>query len=348
MIFRSTLLLTLLSISTAFAQSSYYNSTQGQGGTASEAEVVKYFSKYVYEMKKPYMVFHWFSAIGRNPIWSGPISAYDYAGYNYIQNQGVRFFQGYCSQQNPSVNPADCGLISPTTYGTSNMYGPGLYAAQDPVTTASYGGGQNTAVLVQIQLPKGLRIFDAAKDYQAFPQEIINYFQSEQCAGLSRIDSLLRIGNPSYFYGGNLTTDKCKLLVRRLLKDQLRIEGFFYAYGSTSFQGCNGYSPVSQSSETAAIGNYQGPFNQRAFILTSPGKISPKNVKVFNMQTPDDKTDRVTLYSVFKLAGSSFAGSYGNATWKDMTPNDANSNVLDWLKENIMGCKAEVPYGPAQ
>ncbi len=331
----------LLNFSVAFARTDSTN--QFQGRVASEAEVVQYLSKYVYELKRPYMVFHWFDATNRNALWKSPISAYDYAGYNYVRNQGSRFFQSYCSTQNSSLNPDDCSPASTPNYGMNNMYGPGFYAAQNPMETYSFGGGPGNAVLIQIQLPKGFKTLDLVKDTPLFPSEISNYFQNEQCPYFSSLSALVQL--PSG-YGDR---DQCKLAVRRVLKDKLNIEGFFYDYGNfLSISGCNSDALVPPSSETAAIGNYRGPFGQRALVLTSTGRISPSNVRIFNSQTPDAKTDRITLDAIFKLMSGRIYSGYLRLTWSDVPSNDTNPNVVDWLKENVMGCKAEVPYGPTR
>jgi len=341
----------MLNLSVAFAQTNNAASMI-QGRVASETEVVQFISKYTYEMKKSYKVFHWFNGGGRNAVWSSPLSASNPSGYDHLVNLGRRYYNSFCSQKNPSVNPSDCTDLSDLQYGRSGFYGAALYTSIDPAATASYGvsSGPNW-VLMQVQLPQGYRVLDLMKDDRvAFPQEVLNFFSQEGCA--NRVTSFYRLimvgtTNLNGFYNGTTidsAAEKCALTVRRILKDEVKMDGFFYNYGAAAFQECIKPSDeVTKSAETVALGGYQGPFSQRALIITNPDKMSANDVKVFNTQTPDAKDDRITILSAFDSARSMYSQYL---TWQDIGAQERDPKIGKWLKENIIGCKNEVPYRP--
>jgi len=333
----------MLSLSTAFAQTS----ASIQGRVANEAEVVQYLAKYMYELKKPYMIFHWFNGSGRNSVWTNPLASNNPSGYDHLENLGNRYYQSFCSISNPSANPKDCGDLTDLKYGKGNMYGPALYNSIDPVATYSYGGyGSSTWVLMQTQLPRGYRVMDIAKDSQYLPQEISNFFMQAKCPlMINSIDALIKVGYYNYNNYNGATPDSCLMTARRILKDHLKMDGFFYPYSASRFQGCN-TQKVPNSAETAAIGNYQGPFGMRAFILTNPAKISRTDVKVYNKQTTDSRAERILIYSAFDAVGLGYS-QYFSQAWTDITSADKDPNVSTWLKDNVIGCNTDVPYVPA-
>jgi len=335
-------LLILLTASTVFAQTN--NANQTQGNVATEAEVAQYFSKYVYELKKSYKVFHWFNGAGRNAVWSSRLSASNPSGYDHLVNLSRRYYNAFCSQKNPSANPSDCDL-SDLQYGRDGYYGPGLYASLDPVATAAFGGGSGW-VLMQIQLPKGYRVADLTKDQDvSIPPEVLNFFSQEGCKSTVKSWYRLFSAGMENVNGYNRVDEKCNLMIRRLLKDRLKVDGFFYRYGTSNFQGCNQSSTIiPQSAETAAIGGYQGPFGVRALIVANTDKITASDVRVFNSQTSDAKADRTFIMSAFENIRSGY-GSFFN--WKDIIPQDRDPQINKWLQENIIGCSNDVPYGPA-
>ncbi len=329
----------VLSLSTGLAQTS----ANIQGRVANENEVVQYLAKYMYELKKPYMVFHWFNGRGRNAVWTSPLASNSPSGYDHLENLGNRYYQSFCSFRNPSANPKDCGDLTDLKYGALNMYGPALYNSIDPVATFSYGGYGSDWVLMQTQLPRGYRVMDVAKDNQLFPREISNFFLQASCSvAVQNISGLLQVGYTNYSY---IVSDSCLMTARRILKDQLKMDGFFYSYSAIDFQECN-RQPVANSVETAAIGNYQGPFNGRAFILANPAKISRNSVKVYNEQTTDATAERALILSVFNAFRSAYSGSLFQS-WKDITAADLDRNISTWMKDNLVGCQDDVPYIPA-
>jgi len=338
MISRSLILLILLNVSTAFGFGF------GSGRTADEAEVVQYLSQQVYEMKKQYLVWHWFKNTGRNPVWQSALPSNSREGENYMVGFARRYWQSFCSLTNPSANPRDCGNLNVLKFGATNMYGAALYTSVDPVATFTFGGGPNEWVLMQIQVPKGFRVIDLAKDSSPLPKEIKNFFNQAQCPTATTVDELFRMGQYNINSGSN-QYEACAATVRRIFKDTLKIDGFFYTYASSNFRGCNTRG-VSRSAETDALGGYQGPFGGRAFVITSPDKIAAKDIKVFNQHTPDAKADRSmiasAMYSVH--GGQSYAA---HIAWTDISAQQIDPGFSSWLQENLIGCKEEVPYGPA-
>ena len=210
------------------------------------------------------------------------------------------FFQTFCTKDN-SLNPPDCTNPNTLSYGTSNMYGPGLYASTDPVATAKYGSGAGW-VLLQIRLPKGFRYFDLKNGYVNLPQPAIDVLHSYGCGNIYGssfyLDSLLAIGRNTYSgspYSGSYSSysNQCVLKVRQLLKDYVKMDGFIYSYSASTFEQCS-----------------QSYGHQAAFVLTSSRGVSASHVRVFNSQTDDNFKDRLRIQTLFYYADIKSRGMY--------------------------------------
>src|SRR5262249_25131637 len=141
----------------------------------------------------------------------------------------VKAWMSLCTG-NPSLDPTDCaydedGLL----HNRGNMFGPGFYAADDPVVTMSYGGG-NDWVLLQVRLPVGFRYLDIREDVQSFDE---GYQLFSDCP--SRVGSIYSLFANLSIYA---LPDVCRLKIRRLLKDLLHLDGFYYDYSRTRYTQC--------------------------------------------------------------------------------------------------------------
>lgn len=276
-----------------------------------------FLSQYVYELTRPIYTWNWSNAAGRDPIWLTNLSAFSPAGIDHLKSTTSRYWQSFCSK-NAKLNPPDCGdaQFTPDGYiGQGNMYGPGLYAAVDPVSTMSYGGGNQNWVLMQIRLPKGLRILDLQRDGSMnLPLKVQKYLLGLNCPAAwmknsAQLTSMLS-ANETYkngramFAGGDdhiVVSDECLLAIRKILKDDLQIDAFAYSYQGSEFRECdlpvdgtNYYLTYSQS------GN--NPRRQVAFVIANAVRFSSDDIRVFNSQTTDDREDRVRIQSLFYKA----------------------------------------------
>jgi hypothetical protein len=311
---------------------------------------VKYLSGFVYELKQPYYVWNWFNAEGHDPIWKTQLDANSPAGFDHLNSGTHRYWQYLCSNDN-SQNAADCNPNEPkeSVIGTGNMYGPGLYAALDPAATTSFANiwpGHESWVLMQIHLPKGLRVVDLTKDgYTAFPAEIQKYF--ENCH-VSNMNGLVTFG-----MSGNGNVPACLSVVRRLLKQDLKMDALMYNYNASSFSGCQTYAPADKTAETDAIGGYQGPFGFRAFVITNAQSLmKPSDIKVFNSQTRGADENRKMIQAILDISQNA-AAYFPSGLWSDIpsqpvTTVTDTSSTTQWLQQNIIGCKNAPPYGPSK
>ena len=76
----------------------------------------------------------------RSTIWMTSFGAADSLGFSHLQSMSKDYWQEVLLGRHDHRSQR---LHAPQTpmFGRSNMYGPGLYLAVDPVATAGYGGG---------------------------------------------------------------------------------------------------------------------------------------------------------------------------------------------------------------
>jgi len=258
------------------------------GGAASRAEpvdekpLIDFIEKNVRTLDRSVDMWHWFNAYGRNPLWSSHFQSDDPATWRHFDYMARLFFQNFCVTDG-TPNPPDCAGAN-IRFGTGNAYGPGLYVLADPVGTASYGyGSYGGWAVLQIRLPVGFRYLNA-DDYTSFSPEAQTVLQALGCSSGVSIGSLLSVGRYKDSYGS-----QCVLAIRRILKDEIKLDGISYAYSAASFKDCK---PSAESKENHA----------HAFVLTSSRGIGAADVRIFNAQTTDAIEDRARIETLFYLA----------------------------------------------
>jgi len=272
-----------------------------------------YLAQYVYELTTPMFVFHWFSAEGRNSIWKTAQSYKSEAGYDHLASMSVHYWASLCSK-NAALNPSDCPSVGTEQFGQGNMYGPGLYAALDPVATMDYGGGSNgqTWILLKIRLPVGFRFINLKRDgTNAMPLRVQKVLSAYQCPThwidvRSGLDGLMRANNTYMYNSAGYSsesdvhlTDTCLLELRHLLKDHLKINGLLYGYSATSFLECGGYS------------TNQADLSGTAWVIADSSPFTYDDVQVFSSNTPDGDEERIRIQSMFYTAQRAQDASYG-------------------------------------
>lgn len=218
---------------------------------------VKILSQYVKILKKDYTVFHW-----------------DMSGQEGQNEQMV-------------LAAKKMANVFWTWYGRpetaqGGFYGNGLYLATDPISTEGFGGGNNWSLL-QLILPKGMRIIDLGdngivlqKDEDAFNELKIIFAQLE-CSFADM--------NSFFNQGGAGLTSQCQGLVKKIFQETLKIDAFAYSYNQQKFKSCDSSSA----------------FDQRAFVITNPQWINLNNVSFFSAKSRHAQLDRVRIQTLFLL-----------------------------------------------
>jgi hypothetical protein len=175
------------------------------------------------------------------------------------------------------------------------MYGPGLYAAVDPVATRSYGGIGTTWVLVQIRLPIGFTIFDLKRDGGDTPPANSALFNALDKAGCPTNWEYSGGVMNSIFNPATHKNPSCTATIEHILRDKLQVDGFFYSYTFTNFKACQ---------DTSSPQNDTSTFRGGAFVLTNGSMFKADDVRIFNSNTVDDLQDRIDIESTFYKSDS--------------------------------------------
>jgi hypothetical protein len=255
------------------------------------APLTNFVASYKYEMKRPRLIYHWFDASDPyiashgGATWTGKLSATDPIGYQYVQGLSSRYFN--------YNNPSDPG--------SGNMFGPGLYAALDPVATRSYGGGNDSWVLVQLRLPTGFTMLDLLRDgTNSAPMDgdVMAVLKKLGCpTGWNYTSGLLN----NMLDPATHPAPSCTAAIEHILRDQLHIDGFLYGYNSTSFNDCNPPADPSNPNTNGTSGN-GNPLRNGAFVITDSKRFKPGDIRVFNKNTTDDPEGRLKIQSSFYQA----------------------------------------------
>jgi len=264
-------------------------------------QVTSYFSAYIHELKEPVYMFSWAnSAKRKNPVFkSGLNSVPDFLRAE-IRNEANGYWQDLCTHT--SADPADCDPNHPLD--SWNIYGNGFYLAHDPVTTMDFGGSP-AWVLYQVQLSAGLRYVDLndANVISNPPQNILDAFKNLGCPaawiekGVLDFANVFTVANPHQFPDAS---NDCKLALRKVFKENLAINGYFYRYRATRFSEC--------------------PKAREAMVLTDDGKI--QDLKVFNALSAANREDRVRIQSLFYKAAHDDPWTNGFTFLKTLTSPD--------------------------
>lgn len=222
--------------------------------------------------------------------------------------------------------------------GTENTYGNGLYAALDPVVTTAYGGIESTGwLLLEMKLPVGFRFLDL-RALQAVPSNVQTILTKFNC------DSV----DAGFAHGGFDVDKNCQGLIRTLFKDQIKIDGFAYAYGSWTFDGC-----VNDDYES-----------YRAFVITGSDWMRPELINYYTVKTTKNRANRTMIQSLFLNAPSANPEAQEEITlqevltlvksgivfrksllWSDLegTKKASAKSQIDWLKSHKYGCSGKLP-----
>jgi hypothetical protein len=229
----------------------------------------------------------------------------------------------------------------PSDPGSGNMFGPGLYAAVDPVATRNYGGAGTDWVLVQIQLPVGFAMFDLNRDGGDTPPAsgpMIDALQKADCPTSWDYDGgmLNNLFNPSTH-----KNPTCTATIEHILRDKLQVDGFFYSYSYSNFKACQ--PPLDpNSNSTTPDASYRGG----AFVITDGSKFTAQSVRIFNQNTSDDLQDRMDIESSF------YEADQENLNGNGLTPPTVTPQMLyaqypqyqGWTIQSVyMGCSSTCP-----
>jgi hypothetical protein len=255
--------------------------------------VVNFLKGRVRTLKQPVYVWNWFSANGRtNPIWRSRFPSNDPYAIGHFSYMTGLYWKNFCSFDGTS-DPADCGTDpSILKFGKSGMFGAGLYASIDPVDTQLFAGNSHDDWLVtQIKVPAGARVIDVMQDATFnSPPEVQAVFQNLNCPTWSSAQEFLA-GVPNYSGITPPEVDpKCKLAIRWILKEALKIDAFVFRYTGRSFKEC-------------ASGSYRGAAlviaNDQIFVKPGADSAHTGEIKVFNKLTTDSREDRLRIQSLF-------------------------------------------------
>jgi hypothetical protein len=218
--------------------------------------------RYIYTLTEPALIFHYFNADNAVPEWRGPLSSSDPKGYAYTLKSSQIYWKNF-------------GLND----DHNNVYGRGLYFAEDPVATNGFGGFN--FVLLQLRLPIGFRVLDLSNYHDVFSDDEQQALKQQGCENI--------VGPESLMQPGTTKSPICLQNLIQVLRDQLQIDGISYNYQRSFFSECP--SPPNYKNYTLET--------QSAFILTDIKSIRPEMVRIFNRWTQDDREERIHIQSLF-------------------------------------------------
>jgi hypothetical protein len=277
------------------------------------------FSSHLYELNAPVVVFNWYNA---RDVSSLPTSSNGPLGYkDFLNEVGLHW-------DKLNSDPA-----------AGSIFGSGLYTALDPVITRSSFGGKNDRwVLTQAKLPANFRLIDLNADSK------VRLNQAQRSL-------LARVGCPKewsfledLFPAGDLVGHAlCAALITKILRDDLKIDGFAFQNAVTPFSECPG----------------KGAPRNVAIVITSAEKIPSENVRVYDRLTADSVQDRARIQSLFAKAALELAGQKNSSDlgivnalsattqaplWDDVKPSPRDPALSTWIQQNLYGCGKSAPY----
>lgn len=167
--------------------------------------------------------------------------------------------------------------------GKQNLYGFGLYTAEDPARTILYGGFNSDWRLIQIQFPVGTRLLD-------FPnlQRDLRDVHSEETKNILRqFDCNDQFSAQSLFEdGGAYLHTTCRNLVYEVFNNILHVDLLGYDYYATRYADC-------PSLRGGGI---------RAFVVLSNGWMNSENVHVYNADSKVNLEERIRIQTLISKA----------------------------------------------
>ena len=303
--------ISLFALATAFAQGSAFahgsaSAAQAAKPPSSEkyllhgvdiAPAIRYYNEQIVELKTPATVYN-YSPSGNDPLWGSDPGPENSQAFAHAQNLTRSFWANYGSVQ-----------------GAGNMYGYGLYAAVDPVSTFSYGSFIGQFLLLELRLPVGFRMLDlgnASLDLTN-DSEHANDTASEKAKRETLKEEVRQIQtkfacasglNPNYFFANGAAghDPKCLDFAKVLFSQALKIDGFAYNYGKTYFRTCS-YSEM----------------GSRAFVFTRPDWMTPDSVRFYNTKSVKDREDRARIQTLFFESRDTIFGNPSDAVLAQLT-----------------------------
>lgn len=299
-----------------------------------EYEVLKSaIAPYVYSLTKPVYVYNWHNR-GTDSNFKDPKDIQEYAGF---QKMTAKYWD---KQKDRS----------------SSYYGEGMYAAVDPVKTRIYGATfkgsrfkefEDFWVLTEIKLPAGFRMFDAGRDEVRKPlaSPPAGFFKKIGCPANWDIGfQLLSILRPNEYSGH----PKCAEIIRRLLEQDLKVDGLAYGYGVTQFSQCDTLNPA----KVDQVGN-----KESAFVIINGRKLGSNEVNIFNKNSVGQDEARLRIQSMFMLqyllehpkirdkSTISLSALEGRSRlWSDLDGKKIPDDMKEWMRENLYHCEMSIGY----
>lgn len=209
---------------------------------------VEYFAPYVATLDKPVMMYSW----SQSPQFASHPHPVEIA-----RGSARAFWRSY-------------GAPNPTLL----VYGRGLYAAMDPIQSMSYGGFKTSWLLLEMKVPRGLRVFEITEpeiNIKTDPTKMLEVARAFQCPEEPGFEPLVH-------RGGSDLTPECRRYAHFLLNDVLKIDGFFYPYAGATFAACGGIRHE----------NVQG----RAFVALTDHWLAAEGVHYYNYQSRENPEQR--------------------------------------------------------
>jgi hypothetical protein len=168
-------------------------------------------SKHFVTLKAPKLVFHWVDASDINP--SGQ--------YNSAFPANASHYKSYTDKQGSKIYRA-------RNSRDSDVEGPGLYMATDPLVSRAYGGKNTYGLIVGIMKP-GARILANAYTTLPIAANLQAELSGRGCTGVTMYPEILDT------YGNTPCLKVKQLLVG---SDVSFADGRFYSFGTGDIEGC--------------------------------------------------------------------------------------------------------------
>lgn len=277
--------------------------TDAQLGKAMREDMAKYMTT----IKAPKLLFHWVDASDINPKGEYNVGYAPTAAHyeTYVEKQGRRIYNNRRS-------------------GDSDIEGPGLYMASDPLVSRSYGGERNYGLIVGV-LKVGAKVVTGSGMNLVIDPVIKSEIQKRGC-------------NPSSYESVLDTFDKKCSKIKQLMvgKDASFADGRIYSWGSNHVEGCSDRDIARDVKFPAKMSSWSEP---ETFVVYNKNLFS----KIFGFthkSLPSSSKEGNAILSYLK--------GYEQVTGKELLPdlqmdNDviagmSESQVEKFSRDNILGC----------
>lgn len=269
---------------------------------------VDYYRPGIETLKKPVTIFNWSNG-ANDPFWTEDRDQENSELVLHTQNRSKSFWRNF-------------GSID----GGRQLFGIGLYAAADPVSTYYYGGGPTSWVLLQIELPIGSKIIDIYRPNVSKDSDV-----RKKMRAIARKFKCPDEGSINFFIKGGADLDPfCRELVQKVFADIYEIDAFAYSYPTASFKAC-------KPKFTDAL---------RAFVITNPNIVHSENINYYTRKTLSDRESRIRIQTLFFKAsqntndpfilGEAVTKAKLNAYLKDYPQKVVQSSITQFIGVNCI------------